>query len=151
MNINKVNTSTEIVIDRVCDLRDEITYGNEAYKALLAKYHTTLNLLRDNLPKDKVDGLLELEESYTAADVFLQEALYMQGVQDGRDQVSEGRDLSKYPGALKVEDIARYLRIGRVQAYNMVHREDFPKIIDGKNIRIPKAAFEKWLNTAAFK
>ena len=51
------------------------------------------------------------------------------------------------PLSLKVEDIAEILGIGRVSAYNLVHRKDFPKIKAGRRIIIPTQAFLEWMNS----
>ena len=68
-----------------------------------------------------------------------------------KEVMLNGNDLTAYPSMLKVKDISEIFRIGSVQAYNLVRREGFPKIIDGRNIRIPKVALIKWLETAAFE
>ncbi|MGN1020590.1 MAG: helix-turn-helix domain-containing protein [Aristaeellaceae bacterium] len=45
-----------------------------------------------------------------------------------------------------VADVARELRISKPTAYDIVHRQDFPKIMVGRCIRIPREAFLDWLN-----
>lgn len=42
-------------------------------------------------------------------------------------------------------EMGKRLGIGRVQAYELAHRKDFPKIIMGRRILIPVAALERWL------
>lgn len=46
-----------------------------------------------------------------------------------------------------VKEIREILRIGKNQAYALVKRDDFPAKKIGNDYRIPKKAFEKWLNT----
>ncbi|MCC5910073.1 MAG: helix-turn-helix domain-containing protein [Clostridiaceae bacterium] len=46
----------------------------------------------------------------------------------------------------RVSDLCDLLDIGKNSAYRLVHSEDFPKIIVGKKILIPKKAFEEWLD-----
>jgi excisionase family DNA binding protein len=48
------------------------------------------------------------------------------------------------PPMLTVPDIKNYLRIGRVQAYELIKRELFPSIRIGRDIRIPRDAFLRW-------
>ena len=49
------------------------------------------------------------------------------------------------PLVLNVEDISKILGISRATAYELVSREDFPKIKTGRLIKISKRAFFKWL------
>jgi excisionase family DNA binding protein len=51
----------------------------------------------------------------------------------------------------KVSDIMQLLGIGNQKAYQLVHREDFPKIVLEKRILIPKEAFHKWLEEQVYK
>lgn len=48
------------------------------------------------------------------------------------------------PDYLKVEDIARYLRIGRSSAYELCNQPGFPVLRIGKTIRVPKHEFLRW-------
>lgn len=47
---------------------------------------------------------------------------------------------------LTVKDIQSRLGIGRNNAYKLVNKKGFPKIILGKKILIPEAEFEKYIN-----
>lgn len=47
---------------------------------------------------------------------------------------------------LTVEEVARVLGIGRIQAYNLTHRADFPAIRIGKRIVVPRDALMRWLD-----
>ena len=44
-----------------------------------------------------------------------------------------------------VYDIQILLKIGRNSAYKLIEDAEFPVIRAGKNIRIPKEGFDKWL------
>ena len=44
-----------------------------------------------------------------------------------------------------VKDLCALLQISRPTAYELVHREDFPKIRIGRRVLIPRAGLEKWL------
>ena len=68
-----------------------------------------------------------------------------------KEKINQGTDLSSYTDSLTVDDIAKILHIGRVQAYNLVHRQDFPKLKIGKRIVIVKSAFVNWLNFESLK
>ena len=49
-----------------------------------------------------------------------------------------------------VTELAQKLNIGKNLAYELVHREGFPKIVVGhRKIIIPVKAFEKWLESNA--
>ncbi len=45
----------------------------------------------------------------------------------------------------KVEDLCGLLGISRPTAYELVHREDFPKVRVGRRLLIPRAGLEEWL------
>jgi|GEM_PF-2194416 len=46
-----------------------------------------------------------------------------------------------------VREIAAILNIGMNKAYDMIHERKIPAIKMGKVIRIPKKAFDNWLNS----
>jgi len=46
-------------------------------------------------------------------------------------------------------DMGKRLGVGRVQAYELANREDFPKIRVGRRILIPVAGLEAWLEKQA--
>ena len=50
---------------------------------------------------------------------------------------------------LKVSELKEILNIGRRQAYELVKREDFPKLMVGNSIRIPPEGLENWLKQQA--
>jgi len=52
-------------------------------------------------------------------------------------------------GVYTVKDIQTILSIGKNTAYQLIESKPFPIIRIGKTYRIPKGAFEKWLNSAA--
>lgn len=45
----------------------------------------------------------------------------------------------------KVNDLCRLLGISRPTAYELVHREDFPKVRVGRRLLIPRVGLEEWL------
>lgn len=51
------------------------------------------------------------------------------------------------PAVYEVPEIASLLKINLVKAYELARRKDFPAIRIGRRIVIPKAAFERWLDT----
>ena len=54
--------------------------------------------------------------------------------------------MQQEPGTYTISDVMQILRIGRVKAYQMANAEVFPVMRFDKLIRIPKAAFDEWLN-----
>ena len=44
-----------------------------------------------------------------------------------------------------VKDLCGLLKISRPTAYELVHREDFPKVRVGRRVLIPRMGLEKWL------
>lgn len=54
-------------------------------------------------------------------------------------------ELSQLPLTLKVDDVASVLGIGKANAYDLCHSKNFPSVIIGKRIVIPKPAFIEWL------
>lgn len=46
---------------------------------------------------------------------------------------------------LKVSEIAQRLKISRAHAYQLVKRDDFPKIVLGKRLVIPEQGFVEWV------
>lgn len=59
------------------------------------------------------------------------------------------KNYSELPLTLTVDQVAGVLGIGRVQAYNLVHMEGFPKLKIGKRLVIPRQAFINWMDTQA--
>ena len=53
--------------------------------------------------------------------------------------------LEELPLALDVSDVSRVLGIGKANAYELCHSNNFPAVIVGRRIIIPKPAFIKWL------
>lgn len=52
---------------------------------------------------------------------------------------------------LSIKDIQQCLKCGKSFAYNLVHQNDFPKIIIGRKILIPRDEFDKWINKYLYK
>ena len=53
------------------------------------------------------------------------------------------------PLMLNAEDIKDVMNISRAGAYQLMHRDDFPKIIIGKRIVVPRDKFLEWLENSA--
>ena len=50
---------------------------------------------------------------------------------------------------LTVQEMAAAIQVSMPVAYQIVHREDFPKFRAGRKIVIPVHSFEAWLETQA--
>ncbi|WP_432664200.1 helix-turn-helix domain-containing protein [Wukongibacter baidiensis] len=50
-----------------------------------------------------------------------------------------------------VREVAKVLEIGMNSAYDLIHENVIPHIRLGRKIRIPKKAFDEWLNEAGIK
>jgi excisionase family DNA binding protein len=57
--------------------------------------------------------------------------------------------LQDLPEVLRIEEVAKVLRISRSSAYALAHSRNFPVInpLGGKSLRVPKDAFIKWLDS----
>lgn len=53
------------------------------------------------------------------------------------------------PVVLSVMDVAAVLGISKNTAYELVHAVGFPKVVIGKQYRVPKAKFIEWLGMVA--
>ncbi|MGG4498004.1 helix-turn-helix domain-containing protein [Brevibacillus reuszeri] len=53
------------------------------------------------------------------------------------------------PDVLEVQDIQRFLSIGRVQAYELVNSGAFHVVKIGRRIKVSKDVFIRWLEGAA--
>jgi excisionase family DNA binding protein len=51
------------------------------------------------------------------------------------------------PLVMRVEDVARHLRIARLTAYQLIHSQGFPTVRIGRCIRVPRDAFLRWLES----
>ena len=56
-------------------------------------------------------------------------------------------DIPQLPLVLTVEDLTTLLHIGRNKAYDLVNSKQIQSIKVGKQIRIPRAALERYLST----
>ena len=50
------------------------------------------------------------------------------------------------PLMLNAEDIKVVMNISRAGAYHLMHREDFPTIMVGKRLLVPREEFLCWMN-----
>nr|WP_231493611.1 helix-turn-helix domain-containing protein [Alicyclobacillus macrosporangiidus] len=50
-----------------------------------------------------------------------------------------------------MEDVARYLRIGRTAAYELARRSDFPAIRVGRLVRVNREAFLRWCGHPTYR
>ncbi len=57
------------------------------------------------------------------------------------------KQTDELPFTLSVEEMAAFLGISRVGAYNLSHRKGFPAVRVGKRILIPRDKFLTWLDT----
>lgn len=56
-------------------------------------------------------------------------------------------DISQLPLVLTIDDLISVLHIGRNKAYDLVNSKQIQSIKVGKQIRIPRAALERYLST----
>jgi hypothetical protein len=53
------------------------------------------------------------------------------------------------PLVLKVEDVRKAMRISKTKVYEIVAQQDFPKLLCGRVICVPRDAFLRWLEAQA--
>jgi excisionase family DNA binding protein len=63
-----------------------------------------------------------------------------------RNLMTKLTSIGDLPITLSVEDVASYLGISRVGAYNLCHSKGFPSMRIGKRILIPRDHFFAWLD-----
>lgn len=56
------------------------------------------------------------------------------------------KSLDDLPLMLNAEDIKVIMNISRAGAYQLMHREDFPTIMVGKRLLVPRDEFLRWMN-----
>lgn len=56
------------------------------------------------------------------------------------------KTIDELPAVLTVKDIKILFGIGQVQAYELVHSEDFPAMKVGGSIKIPKHRLLDWID-----
>ena len=54
--------------------------------------------------------------------------------------------IEELPTFLNADDVAAYIGISRANAYNLFHREGFPKLRLGKRLVVQKEKFLKWID-----
>ena len=55
------------------------------------------------------------------------------------------------PLMLNAEDIQAVMNFSRAMAYQLMHREDFPTIVIGKRMVVPRDKFLEWLEDSVGK
>jgi excisionase family DNA binding protein len=60
--------------------------------------------------------------------------------------VSTVNDVQALPAILTMEQVRQVLGVSRPVAYELVHRKGFPVVRFGRAIRIPRDAFQRWLD-----
>lgn len=55
------------------------------------------------------------------------------------------KNVDELPLVLSVIQVASILGISRNTAYELVHTNDFPKVVIGKQYRVPKLKFIEWM------
>jgi excisionase family DNA binding protein len=61
------------------------------------------------------------------------------------------RDFADLPLVLTMKNIQDVLQICRPKTYELAHTEGFPVVKLGRNFRVPRDAFLRWLNEQAGK
>lgn len=56
------------------------------------------------------------------------------------------KSIEELPLGLSVPQIGSVLGISRSKAYELVNSENFPKIVIGKRLIVPKDAFLRWMD-----
>lgn len=51
---------------------------------------------------------------------------------------------------LTIPEVATMLGINEAAGYELAKQEGFPSLLVGRRIIVPRAAFERWLNDAAY-
>lgn len=59
--------------------------------------------------------------------------------------------IDKLPLFLNVSDVAEIMNISKNKAYELFHQKNFPSIILGRRMLIPKLAFIKWMECPTHK
>lgn len=98
-----------------------------------------MKTVTQSLSKGIVDQVRDLPQGETLLPV--EEPLQLEDL--------EHIKLSELPHILTVDHIIAYLNIGKKQAYELMHIEDFPAFKVGNSIRIEKRYFVKWLEKQA--
>lgn len=63
--------------------------------------------------------------------------------------IDELKQASELPPLLTVPQLAKFLNVGRNAAYEQCHRNGFPVIRIGRQLRIPRDALLRWLDRQA--
>lgn len=110
--------------------------ANKVANQLFPQFMKTVN---QSLSKSIVEQVRELPQGETLLPT--EEPLQLEDL--------EHIKLSELPHILTVDHIQAYLNIGKKQAYELMHVEDFPAFKVGSSIKIEKRYFMKWLEKQA--
>ena len=60
-------------------------------------------------------------------------------------------DIEALPAVLTMKNVQNILGISKTKTYELPHTEGFPVVRFGRSLRVPKAAFLRWLESQAGK
>lgn len=127
------------------EYREASTEVGRMYDALIGK-----------LPSSLQNDFAEYDEKNANLAGILLDDCYRQGFEDGlkiffgsKSKTEKRTFITDYPLVLVPEDVAQILGISMPKVYELCRRRDFPKLMNGVHILIPRQAFWLWLNTIA--
>ena len=77
----------------------------------------------------------------------VQQTILLNTDNEAAGQSSTETVISKTPVIMTVPEMAKYLRIGRNNAYELVKEQGFPALKLGRQIRIPLMALNDWISS----
>lgn len=63
--------------------------------------------------------------------------------------MNDKRNFERYPDVLKPEEVQQILGISRATCWKVMYSKGFPLLKISRTLRIPKAAFIRWLEESA--
>ena len=58
------------------------------------------------------------------------------------------KNLEDLPAMLNVDDVSNVLGICKIKVYELCHSRDFPSIVLGRRILVPKKSFIQWIESS---